>query len=365
MRSINNTQLTAIEATFPKLGAWTATAHVSSSENLTVGPAALVLDSVALSCSIVVIDRSSVGRHRLTLVGGNGGMSRVAESKNWSASTTVRDIVLSLLNSADGAVLSSSSTSSILSTRVERYQVMSGIPVGEQLKKLVSQLSGVWRIAADGSVLILPSGASSESVKLPRDSITRRTSLGTRTLQCFTLDVLPSVGSRVDGAEVTSVSISANKTSTTLTLSTAAVDTSSRVMDDMFSRSFPARVVKQNGQLFELAPDDAVIRGSGMGSVRYRPGVPFLRVDNVPPGTRCTISFDNSDGSRPFISSWESDNSASRNVARIADTTVTLLPPALFTGTIGGVAAAGTVVWSNPQAPGNITSGHPLVKLSS
>ena len=364
MRSINNTQLTAIEATFPKLGAWTATAYVSSSENLSIGSASLVLDSVTLSCSIVLIDRSSVGRHRLTLVGGNGGMSRVPAAKNWAASTTVRDIVLYLLNSADGATLSPNSTQSILNTRVERYSVMSGIPVGEQLKKIVSQLSGVWRIADDGSVLVTSSGPSTASAIMPKDSIIKRTSLGTRTLQCFTLDVIPSVGSLLDGAEITSVSISANKTSTSLTLSTAAVDTSSRVMDDMFSRSFPARVVKQNGQLFELAPDDAVIRGSGMGSVRYRPGVPFLRVDNVPPGTRCTISFDNSDGSRPFISSWESDNSASRNVARIGDTTITMLTPAIFTGMIGGSPATGMVVWSNPQAPGSITSGHPLVKLS-
>ncbi|WP_437606251.1 hypothetical protein WMF20_35365 [Sorangium sp. So ce834] len=53
---------------------------------------------------------------------------------------------------------------------------------------------------------------------------------------------------------------------------------------------------------------------------------------------------------------------ATRGVARLDDSVTTLLPPATFTGTIGGSPAVGMVVWSPGQTMGNITTASAKVR---
>ncbi|WP_437798505.1 hypothetical protein [Sorangium sp. So ce693] len=53
---------------------------------------------------------------------------------------------------------------------------------------------------------------------------------------------------------------------------------------------------------------------------------------------------------------------AVRGVARNADSVTTLLPPATFTGTIGGSPATGMVVWSPGQTMGSITTSSAKVR---
>ncbi len=55
---------------------------------------------------------------------------------------------------------------------------------------------------------------------------------------------------------------------------------------------------------------------------------------------------------------------ATQGVARRGDSVIVLLPPAMFTGTIGGVPASGMVVWVPSQTMGTITTFSAKVKAA-
>jgi hypothetical protein len=113
-------------------------------------------------------------------------------------------------------------------------------------------------------------------------------------------------------------------------------------------------------------PGELVLVGFQRGS----PGAPYVAAYlpapllQTTPSTPVELQLDAEDVVRvgPSAASVALGNSPTRGIAREADSVAVPLPPAMFVGTIGGVAATGMVIWSPGQVIGNITTFSAKVK---
>lgn len=98
-------------------------------------------------------------------------------------------------------------------------------------------------------------------------------------------------------------------------------------------------------------------------------------------GDEVVVAFRDANPSRPVVIGWgfgstpatitvdadsvELGEGATEGVARLGDTVAVMLPPAVFTGTVGGLPASGMVVYAPPQTTGTITTSSAKVKASA
>ncbi len=105
-------------------------------------------------------------------------------------------------------------------------------------------------------------------------------------------------------------------------------------------------------------------------------------------GSEVSVVFRDADPTRPIVVNWqhisdddddelsltpaevaidadsiEFGDGPARGAARLDDTVVVLLPPAIFTGTINSLPASGMIMWSPPQTMGTITTASSKVKV--
>ncbi len=73
-----------------------------------------------------------------------------------------------------------------------------------------------------------------------------------------------------------------------------------------YSALYPAKVVRQSGNLLEVIPEDDRIKGNGMASVPIRHGLPGVTVE-VSQGARVRIGFENQDPKKPFAALFDTD----------------------------------------------------------
>lgn len=162
----------------------------------------------------------------------------------------------------------------------------------------------------------------------------------------------------------------------------AAVDALTSRVD--YHAMYPCTVVAQDGNELELLPDDAKVRGFGVGSVPIKPGAPGYEFE-VPEGARVLLGFEAGDPSRPYCSLWESAtdvdtitfDGGSEDIARTNDsvdagylvfetdnpaTMYLPTPPVYFPGgAVGQAAATAYKAWlddpvSNPTKLGVLVS---------
>lgn len=89
---------------------------------------------------------------------------------------------------------------------------------------------------------------------------------------------------------------------------------------------YPCSVVSQSGNELEVVPDDARVKGFGLGSIPIKVGLPGYEVE-VPEGARVLLGFEAGDPKRPYCAIWESAtdvdqltfDSGSEDVARTND----------------------------------------------
>lgn len=146
----------------------------------------------------------------------------------------------------------------------------------------------------------------------------------------------------------------------------------------VYSSLHPYRVQRQDGDRLNL---QAVNEGDDL-----LPEIPnLLKAHGMQglkevcrPGSIVLVGFQGGDPGKPFVAHFleaqpleaEIDAEdeirvgadATRGGARLNDSVVQLLPPAMFTGTIGGSPATGMVVWAG-QAMGNISTASAKVKV--
>lgn len=138
------------------------------------------------------------------------------------------------------------------------------------------------------------------------------------------------------------------------------------------------RVVTMNGD--GRVDLQAVRKQAGLPdlrSVSQWPGVPGT-TPTLALGSECIVQFIDADPSQPMITAYAGPGGAGfvptglvlggdagEPAARQGDTVEVLIPPAVFTGTIGGSPATGVVSWLVPKADGTITSGSGKVRIAT
>lgn len=123
--------------------------------------------------------------------------------------------------------------------------------------------------------------------------------------------------------------------------------------------------------LLALLPDDAKVRGNGLGAVPIRHGLPGCKVF-VKSGARVLLGWENGDPAKPFASLWSDDQDVvqhvelpgdKRPVARKGDPVIVFinpLVPIVMNGTVGGAPFVGTIQITTP-VNGMIQEGNPKV----
>lgn len=101
-----------------------------------------------------------------------------------------------------------------------------------------------------------------------------------------------------------------------------------------YSAFYPATVMAHaEGPTLSALPDDARIKGLGMGRLPLRQGLAGS-VSVVPVGARCLIGFEAQDPARPFVCLW-SEGSLPLTSAISAATSIALSAPAVVIGAAG------------------------------
>lgn len=126
--------------------------------------------------------------------------------------------------------------------------------------------------------------------------------------------------------------------------------------DTRYHALYPATVERQDANgLLDLTPDDDAIRGTGLGAVPIRHGLPGFTV-KVAKGARVLLGFEAGDPKRPYAALWEpgsvieiSFNGGTKPVARRGDSATVFFPPSLLvTGTLGPFPFTGTITITSP-----------------
>lgn len=140
-----------------------------------------------------------------------------------------------------------------------------------------------------------------------------------------------------------------------------------------FLRLWPCTVERQSDDgAVDLLPDDDEVRGTGLQGVPLLHGIPGIKV-RVTPGSRVLLGFQEGDPQKPYASLWPDGSSVDEiiiggttgaPIARQGDTVDVPLPPAVFTGTVNGAPATGTITFTL-SAVGTIAGGSTKAKAAS
>lgn len=134
--------------------------------------------------------------------------------------------------------------------------------------------------------------------------------------------------------------------------------------DTLYHGTYSSTVQLQHeDDSLDLLPDDSRVRGTGLGHVPIRHGLPGVRV-RVSAGARMMLGFENGDPRAPYAALWEpgaiesiSFDGGTRPIARKGDPVACFWPPSLaITGLLGGIAFAGAITIATPS-PGIIDGG--------
>jgi len=114
--------------------------------------------------------------------------------------------------------------------------------------------------------------------------------------------------------------------------------------DLTYHRHYPATVelAHPDGSM-DVTPDDAELRGFGLGTIRAQAGLPGTVAIGAR-GARCLVGFRGGDPERPYISAWSSGGLGSisidggvAGVSGLGDPLDVLLPPVLaLSGVLNG-----------------------------
>ena len=300
----------------PRDGNWTADLEVDAAEDIAAGSAvAMSLGDAAFAGSVY---RGGVesGRWMGRIQGGSGGLLATLAPKNYALVTL--SAVLSEIATAASQALASDSMD--LSTyQVANWQRTAGA-AAHAVQDIADELGVPWRITRAGELRL--GQASFAELDSSQIEIVADPAIGS-VVYAPDADPIIQPGVAIDGRPVSYVStlLSAGQLRQEIYFDDSTKAVNGRIKGSLqaiieavvgrrlaYHALWPATVAAQVAGQLELVPDDAELKGLGLGNIRIRHGEPGYTTE-VPPGSRCLIGFEAGDPKRPYVAQWLANTS--------------------------------------------------------
>lgn len=303
----------AARLTFPRKGIWQADVKLDTDEEL-AGPARINIDDGKVVLNGTVLRAGAwVGTGYVRVVGGAGGLSKIATPRHYSGPSV--GVVLSDLLRQAGETRSGTSDASVLGRRLDAWTT-SAIPIGQVISLLLKTAVGTgeatWRVLPDGTVWVgietWPDSGLVEDVDyqtLAEDpgNITAR--LGVETPLVFP-------GMSLGGRKVSYVDARLDSPATRVDVwfeagAPAADDRLRRALAAAVKAANPrveysapilAQVVSQKGDRIDVKPLDPA--RPPMANVRLMVGLPQWKI-HLAPGGLVAVGWSAADPSQPYV----------------------------------------------------------------
>lgn len=310
MATANGIDIIDATITMPRIGAWTADVTVDGlvTDKLT-GAVALQEGGASFSGTSVRPPRSWAGKTSVRVVGGRGGLPKELAAKFYFDAPLV--LPLGEIVAAAGEVLAGTSDASITSKHLAKWVRAAG-PAGHALTELVENAGAVWRILADGTLWV---GVETWPVLEPAGEVMDDAGADGRVVFApERLELRPGVtwqSRRVSHVthritpKLIRTEVLFEGDGETRARGRGALEALVRRMlaPMLYFGRYVATVVKQDGDLLEVVPDDPRIPGLTKVPIRYP--LPGMSV-TVRTGARVLISFEAGNPAKPFAELWES-----------------------------------------------------------
>jgi hypothetical protein len=369
MTTLGTSNALSLTLSIPKTGDWRADVLLDNSP-LPTGKTTLTVGDLSLACSVLRSDFDAAGKPHAVVVGAIGWQNLVTKPLSFNSSAGVRlSSVLSAISQGSGQTIVQP-TDRTIGDHYELGASRPGEPVRwvDALNDLVrAGYLPLWRVDPDGVTRFTPRTSAAVSV---RATLMRHdSSIG---LFVYGLDApaqfLP--GNTVEGTPIGKLvlrehrgKLEADVYSDDLTKSAPPIrELLRRLLPDSpehRAQTYVVNSVNTDGTLNVVPTADAQhlpeinnVEQWTVGGIQYHPL----------PGTEVAIIYRGKNKTRPIAFAFPLDVNPFSGVARLGDTVTVLLPPATFTGTIGGVASSGIVVWAPGQTIGTITTSSARTK---
>jgi hypothetical protein len=299
------------------------------------------------------------GTTKIKVVGGAGGLSRTLPARNYAGGVTrVKTVVDDILRDS-GETLSSTSDASLLARQLTGWQRASG-QNGEggrgsdALTLLCDQFGANWRVLRDGTVWI----GTDAWPEVEPDGVVEDANWSDGSVLIAGESPTHVPGTIVLGQRVESVIHTWNAKGLQTELRANSIRGAMgaflrkvRAAGD-FSNTYRCKVDRQNsdGSVDVTVTDDRM-KGRGVGRCKVRVGIPLATL-KINTGATCLVGWEDGNPQLPYVSHFEQGASAtsvqvgdnSRGVAYVGATVTVPWPPVLpFSGTVGGLPAAGVI----------------------
>lgn len=271
------------------------------SETAYTGAALLTVEGIEFQGYCQRAALKSSGRVSGMVVGGAGGLETTLPAKQYVA-PKVQAVLDDILRPA-GETLSTTVASSVTVRVLTTWQRAEGT-AQEAISAVAESLGMPWRVLLDGTIWL-----GEETWTDP--ALECRTLNDDQATGTVTVSLLPSLlpGATFQGLRLEQVNhvldpaeprTEASQTSPAAALAAFLGPAEKRIR---YSRSYSARVVKQNGDgTLQVLPDDSMFKGSGVDQVKIRLGVPGTCT--VPKGARVELQFEGGDPQKPIATAF-------------------------------------------------------------
>ncbi len=247
-------------------------------------------------------------------------MSNPSTARNQALGPSSTLVIREIMKDASRDVVGSNTVSAFVKT----WQEIKGISVGKQLSRFLVQFGAVWRVAANGTLII--KADTYQAITLPTNAqLSTSEPSGARVYAVQDVDKVPEPGTTLDDIRIEEVEFEFDGTATTMTLRPVSLDSAlARALQGTtrslkFSQSWPGQVTAQSGQTLDINPDDPELKGTGLGAVQMTFGLPGINVQ-VSAGTRVRFCYDSDDPGRPRVCAFEAGAGGADLLVTVGDT---------------------------------------------
>lgn len=371
MSRLNDSQIHTLTLLVPKGGDWRADIVLDGGP-LPTGTVTLVVNDLQMTGSVLRADFDAADRPHAIVVGALGWQSLVTSPVSLQSSSGIRlKTVLGILSRTSGQTITQPDDRTI----GDHFEIGASRP-GEPIRWVdvlndLVRLGHVttWYVDIDGVTKFTSRVNNAVPSEIRATLMRHDTAIG---LYTFGIDSPKSFlpGNTVDGIPISKLVLREVMGKMEADVYSGDLAKSPPSIRELLRRMFPdapekrpdtyvVSSVNSDGTLDLVPPADArhlpeIKRAEQWtaGGIRHAPL----------PGKEVMVLYRDYNRTRPVVFAIELDDTPFAGVARLGDTVTVLLPPATFSGTIGGSPATGMVVWAPGQTTGTIVTSSARTK---